>query len=450
MPFYKYKAVDSAGTAVEGTLQARDAREASEALKAKNLRVRMLSEANSAAANAQPPRPAPVARPTTRPEPIIQTAAARPPIPSARQVINVPVAPAPVVHNTRLFTDKDLYILFTQLNTLSTSGINAVQAFQDVSTRVPRSDYRASLQDIAARAAEGRSIASVMEEYPMLYPPHVVGLVRAGEVAGFLPDAFATIFEQADANRRFKRWFTWLGWIAIACILCIPPTKMLTNATLIAWDKQEQAGGAFGFSAWQILGDAIKEELASGLLPKQLLGIAAVILFILWYNRSMALRPLRHKLALYTPGVARRAKFESLGFFSYALGMVSKAGIPPQRAWEMATASMPNLSVRDRMETSAKTMTESTKLSDVLYRSRAIPKEFAPMVQTGEMTGDVAGQLLEISRSQMEEYRLQDKASKVRVGCWMFLVMAITSMAIIGIFYGDFMMRLMQKILKTD
>ncbi|HWA82249.1 MAG TPA: type II secretion system F family protein, partial [Fimbriimonadaceae bacterium] len=144
---------------------------------------------------------------------------------------------------------------------------------------------------------------------------------------------------------------------------------------------------------------------------------------------------------------AKRARAESLSVFAWTMGMLSRVGLSPKQVWDLSMATVPNLEMRRRFNETGGQMTEQTKLSEAMSMSRQMPEEYAPIVQTGEVTGDVPGALLRASQTQLEEFKAGDNASKLRVGCWMVLLMGVGSAILIMMYYGGFMGPLMKKIL---
>lgn len=344
---------------------------------------------------------------------------------------------------TKWGSDHQTYFLFSQIAGYLKTGINPSQTFHDVALRVRREDYKEAFNRVSKNVMEGGSIADTLELYPYLFAPHIVGTIRAGEVGGYLPEACETISGQADSSRKFRRWFVWLGLTALSVIICYPILKIVFDGTLRTWDKQEAAGGsAPGGATFMSEMGAVAKLVAPWTL------VAAIILFIvalIW--QSIKLRTWRHRMALFTPGVKKRAQSESFSAFAWNMSNLAHAGIAPHRAWTLATATVPNLAIRESLETQGSQMTEQTKLSEALYNTRMLPEEYAPLVQTGEVTGDVPGQLMQAAKMSQDEFQLQDKASKARVGCWIAILSLGVGMLLIYAMYGQFWGALIPKVI---
>jgi len=469
MPSFEYSAIDRQGKSVQGQVQANSRDEAALSLTQTGLLVSRLSEVGGApiqrsariqqgaspqiqqgTAASQPARTvAPAAPPVLRTRSASPVVAVAPRSPAAEPAVRT-VAPLktsgyprqPI--RTKPGSDKDLYFIFSQLQSYAHSGANPVEAYTNVANGCRRQDYAQALREAADAAKEGRPMSAVFERYVDLFPPHVVGMVRAAEQGGFFPEAYALITDQAHASHKFRIWFRWLLAVAIMVGACIPVMILMLLAGLQSWDIQDKTGGQA--SGWGTLFGSIGHQFLWPWGPITLvLTIVAIIFGKFW--QAMPNRGRRHQLVLITPSVNKRARAESLSVFAWSLGKLSNVGLPPKTVWDLATGTIPNLELRRQMEETGQRMTERTKLSEAMTMARTMPDEYAPIVQTGEITGDVPGALLRASQSQLEEFKAGDTGTKARVGCWMFLLLIIGSIVMFGLFYGWFYPVLFKKVL---
>lgn len=435
MPFYQYQATDKQGKPIQGTVQARSLDEAGRALALQGFRVTDLREPNAVAT-----QPAPVAAPQIQ---IKNVPLERAPAPSPIRVNTPTPRPLGEPRKTPYSQEKDIYFIFSQLASYFKSGINPAQAFTDIAAKQPRQDIKESLQLVASRVGEGSGIANILALYPYLYPPHVVGAIRAGEIGGYLPEAAENIASQADSSRKMRRWMLWLGLCAVGIPPAIPIGQALLNSVLKSWDKQEATGGQAPVAS--TVGSGFVHELLG---PLGIIWLIAMVLMVLaiFFWQSMWMRTLRHRLALMIPTIGKRNKAESFAAFTWNLGNLSRAAVPPREAFNLAAATVPNQRIREALEEQGRLMTDQTKLSEALQNTKLLPYELGAMVQTGEVTGDVAGQLLQGAKTQQQELEHQHNQTKIRVGCWIAMLGICVGPMVIMWLYRDFMLGLIQKI----
>jgi type II secretory pathway component PulF len=422
MPFFQYLATDRQGNSVQGTLQAATFDEASRALVRQGFQVTSLRDPGQMAG--PPVQPAPPMEVRNRAPVQIQSLANRP-------------EPAPV--KTRYTKDADIYFLFNQLASYFKAGINPAKAFADIGAKQKRQDIREALQYISARTTEGGSIADHMERYPYLFPPHVVGTVRAGETGGYLPEAMDSIAHQADASRKLRRLMAFLGWTALGIPPIIPLGKAFFNAVLSTWKVQDASGGTAPVAP--ALWKGFVEQMTTPFFFLWMVAFAVFVVFaFVW--QSLKVRLARHRMALSVPAIGKRAKAESYSAFTWNLANLSRAAIPPRQAFVLAADTVPNQHLRERLQEQGRRMTDQTKLSDALEATNLMPYELSMMVQTGEVTGDVAGQLFQSAQAQQEEFEHRDRDVKSRVGCWMLLLFFAVGPAVLFWLYRDYLLGL--------
>lgn len=432
MPFFQYQATDKQGNAIQGTVQAGSLDEANRALALQGFKVTGLRDPNVMTApsvqSAATPRTATFEKPGVHAPIRVNTPTARP--------LGEP-------RKTRYSQDKDIYFIFSQLAAFFKAGVNPAQAFTEIANKQPRQDIKESLLFVASRVGEGSGIADILSLYPYLYPPHVIGAIRAGEVGGYLPEAAENISAQADASRKMRRLMVWLGVCAAGIPPAIPIGQALFNGVLKSWDAQEASGGQAPI-AGTLWSEFIKQLTGPLGITWLIALIFFVILMFVW--QSMPVRQLRHRLALLVPTVGKRNRAESFAAFTWNLSNLSKAAIAPREAFKLATQTVPNMGIRQALEEQGNQMTDKTKLSEALHGTKMLPYELGAMVQTGELTGDVAGQLLNGARAQQQEFESQSNSTKMRVGCWVVLLGTCVAPLVVFWLYRDFMLEMIRKL----
>jgi type II secretory pathway component PulF len=294
-----------------------------------------------------------------------------------------------------------------------------------MASRMRREDYREAMMKVAQCAGEGIPISDVLASYPDLFPSHVVGLVRAGEVGGFLPEACTAVAQQAEASHKFRRslWFVWA--VAINFILVPPFAYLFYRALPRGYELIESSGASDPAGGIQQMAKAFSQLFWWPIAP-----VAAVIYLITWgvyawlNSRPMTLK--RHGLSLHTPVLGGRAKNEGLSLFSWVLSKVAQSGASPHRSWDIGMEAVPNLALKEKLRTAAARLHSGERLSTAFYETKLFPDEYAPMVATGEMTGDVPGMLQRLSEMSRQEFDVSTTKSKAAAWVMSSVTIAIT------------------------
>ena len=350
MPLFQYRAQDNQGRSVEGAVTADTKLAAQTALKDRGLRIFDLVEKGGPAAVAPAPRTvaptaAPRVQPAAPPAPAAanfhtpvrraggkveqinqnQPAPAVKPIQAGPQKVNMPAPPPAAIVRTKRGTDTGNTFLFAQLASYFRAGVNPAEAFTQLQAHNPRPEYQQSLAEAAKATTEGVRFSQVLERYPDLYAPHIVGMIRASEEAGYLVEACEQVAKQTEDSRRFGYAPKVFFWFSLLNLVFLPPSWLVFRAALDSWDAQDKAGGSL--NGWSVLGSTMGQSLKWPVGP----AVIALLVFLILGNRwwmSLDRRPLRHAAILKVPSLGKRVRAESVAVFTWTLSMVSWAGIP--------------------------------------------------------------------------------------------------------------------------
>jgi type II secretory pathway component PulF len=319
------------------------------------------------------------------------------------------------VSKADLSNHRSVYLLLASVADVIKAGVSPYEAFSQVATHTSDPELSAAMKHAARGAMDGRSISDVLDLYPGLFEPHVVGFIRAGERGGYLAEALGALVDQLDSAIRFRRTFWWV-LIAIFCsIAVIPITAFGRFALFTAWDRAERSAGASGpFDVLATFGRYFMWPT----LP-----VVVALGFVVWglrrYFNRLQWRTKRHRIASKFPGIAAPAKHEAVIAFTYHLGKLSRSGISPREAWWLSANAIPNLALRNRVVSAGAPLKHGSKLSEVAAHAPVLPAEFATVVKVGEQTGnqeDGMTRMAEFARSERDRTMFMGRMALSHVG----------------------------------
>jgi type II secretory pathway component PulF len=409
MPFFRYTANDKNGLPVEGTMQAADMDAALRALQQAGFQPLDVGPVGATRRHPAQSRlaPAPVSAP--------------PPQAAARATASAPTGGKAGRGDT-----KALYLLLTQLSSFYKSGIAPSDAVMHLAERAPKA-YADSLTDIASSVGRGDTLADSFERYPTLYPPHVVGMTRAGEAAGNVEESLAIAGDTAFRAHRLWRRASYVLYYLAAFTAVAPMSVAFVEGALSSVRLQDESGGSL--PPVQTLMNEVTSQL--GRLIWVSLAIVAAWWLLLHVWNLHRCRMFRHTLGLRLPVLGKRARQEGISRFSWALAQAMRAGLPAYAAMNLAAAAIPNLRLRDNLEREVGAMRENEPLSAAMRRSKLVPPEWIDMVQTGEMTGTTPSALAQLSSASSAEYEAVDQSLPYILYVAGLIVTAIVALPII-------------------
>jgi len=290
---------------------------------------------------------------------------------------------APPTESVAMFgptaTAAQLGTFFRQLASLMHAGFSVSNAFSDLGMRTPNRALGETAKSIAGATAYGASVATEMAKYPTLFPPHVTGLVAAGEAGGFLEFSFeeAALNQEQDDALGQGLWVPrLLIWQAIWSVLLLQPlfpSVQVTND--IGPDMVRASGMAYAHSLLFVA------------IP---IGIALHVLSHfggkMW--RQPWARRFHDTVSLRIPVMAHLAKMRALASFTRMLRRLLMAGISTEPAFVAAARSVPNIVLSEHiLETGAPIVRANEGIDKAIAATGLMGDDPLQLLVTGQKTG---------------------------------------------------------------
>jgi len=433
MPAFRYEALDRAGQKVAGAVDAGSVGEAARQLNVQGLMVTKLDAATAPVrvAASTPPKVAAVpahAEPVSRPVVIAS--------PASSAVTDVV--------RTRFGSAKEIGFLFHRWASSFRSGANPRMALEELANRARKPWYQEALRDIATRTGEGKGIAAAMARYPYLFPDGAVGMIRAGETGGFLPDAAQRVADSQMAFHQMNRTLNAFKWW-FAVLLGGGGLGIVATQASLASMNYQQANQSFG--------DA--RPILTGMFGRQLLQILPWVglTVLVWYCAKLIWRArprteLRHRLGAMIPFIGGRARAEAISHFSFAAGRLANAGLPPRTAFELAADAVPNRELARRLQEPLAQAGTNTKMSELIGRSALIPHEFQDIAATADVTGDMPKALDQVAAAMDAEFVAKNNGVRNFAGFILIPLLGLMTLGMLIYLYKSFYVGFMDVLLK--
>lgn len=395
MPLYRYEALDKNGTRVVGAMQV----DSEPALQAR------LSSMGY--------------------RPVLVQVAQR-----TLQAAEAPAAAPPGAAVSHLAAkDRDVARMLHQLHLAFRAGMAPILSL----TTVAGQSYSASLRQVLTEMGQvvqaGGTLSAAMARFPRIFEPGDVGMVRAAELGGFLPEALQALSarreEDDNARGRLRLW-VWFFHLNLVTLFFFLPVGWFLKDVFPSFDVRVGLNAAL-----------------RSLLFLSLPLTVAYLAFVAWLGRcraSPASRRSWHRFLLRVPLVGRLNQVRARAAFTRSLAWLFHAGVNPPTAWETACGSVPNLVLSDRFREGLPVLQSTGKPSAAFLATGLFDPSDAGMVATGEATGEIPQALnyLATRYEQEEKVAIQESVSKAgglfRV--WAILLGAL-GFALVMWFYGQ-------------
>lgn len=429
MRFFAYQGTDYYGRPIQGTIQANGADIAERLLQEGGVRVAKVQELTPQGAT--PPAPQPVPAPAARPAPTRGTAArsvSTPVVPKASTTPPRAVTPPQAQTQTAARTsypprdmgNKTAFFFFEALARYLRSGVAANRALEELGQRARNPWAGERLLWASGAVAQGMGLADALEGCAC-FPTGTVGMVRAGEMSGALPDACMQAAEGCERAHRLRLKCAFMAFFFVLAAIYLPIGLGLVHGSLDTISDQWEHDGQL--PAVATASKHMMPIVGRNLLIALPFYLGALVLWRLWLTPRM--RMARHRTIMKTPVLAGRAREESLARTSWALTELSRAGLSPARSLVVAADAAPNLEIARRFREEAGRMREHDRLSTALRSTGLLDPQLVDVVENGELAGDVPGAVASVHRTTDAEFQRKDGSAHTRIWAILYPIVGI-------------------------
>lgn len=297
---------------------------------------------------------------------------------------------------------RDLQILTRELATLISAGLPLDRALSVVSNLADKAELKQAVGQILRSVQQGKSLTEALAEFPKIFPPLYVNMVKAGEVGGFLDTALQRLAEYLERAQEVQD--------EIKSALAYPVILVLVGGLSIVF--------MFTFvlpkftALFKDMGDALPTStrillaISSGL--RSYWWVLALVAVGSWLGfRQYVATPQgrftwdRWRLRVVVLGDLVRKR--EVAHFARTLGTLVKSGVPLLQALEVVEEVAGNQVIRQALKEVRVGVREGQGIGGPLSRSGVFPTLALQMVSVGEETGRLDDMLMRVSEYYEKE-----------------------------------------------
>ncbi len=303
---------------------------------------------------------------------------------------------------SRHWSVSELALVTRQLATLVQSNLPLAEALQAVAEQSTRPAIKSVLMSIRSRVNEGHSLAQAMAEHPAVFTDLYLGMVKAGEHAGFLGvvlDRLADYTEKTQhSTQQVKTALIYPVILLVVSLSVIVALMVFVVPELIRIFENTDSE----LPMLTVLLIATSHFITQyGLLL--LVGIVLAVLGFRYWLRKPSNRLWWHRFLLYVPMLSGFINKLNTTRFSSTLGTLLQSGVPLLEALEIARSVLTNLEYKARAVLIVDAVREGKSLRYALETSGFFPPMLVHMVGSGERSGELENMLQRGAESQERE-----------------------------------------------
>ncbi len=302
----------------------------------------------------------------------------------------------------RHWSVSELALVTRQLATLVQSNLPLAEALQAVAEQTSKPAIKSVLMSIRSRVNEGHSLAHAMSEHPAVFNDLYIGMVRAGEHAGFLGvvlDRLADYTEKTQQSaQQIKTALIYPVILLVVSLSVIIALMIFVVPELVRIFENTESE----LPLLTVMLIATSNFISQyGVII--LVSIAALLLLFRFWLRKPANRLWWHRQLLHVPLLSGFINKVNTTRFSSTLGTLLQSGVPLLEALMIARTVLTNLEYRERAHHIIDAVREGKSLRYALESSGFFPPMLVHMVGSGEKSGELENMLQRGAESQERE-----------------------------------------------
>jgi general secretion pathway protein F len=364
MPVYEYIARDKNGTRIDGTLEAASAAAARQKLREASVFPMECRETVGGTQETLHQKPLPFGRP-------------------------VPAG--------------ELSVTTRHLATLLAAGMPLVQTLNVLGTQTDNQVLQSIIVQIRKDVVEGSSLSGSMSQFPRIFSPFYISMVRAGEASGTVPVVLEQLADYSEKQQDFVRKiraalaYPLLMFLFGTLILFFLITFVIPSITNV-FDEMNQS-----LPMITTVLISLSSFLRDGwwlilLLTATIFGLGRFAV-----TRTEQGRRLWNRALLQVPFFGKMNRKMAVARFASTLGTLLQHGVPLLTALEISRHITRNLLIAEAIENAGKDIKEGQGVSPALARSGLFPRMATEMIAIGEQSGKLEEMLYRISDSYEKE-----------------------------------------------
>ncbi|EDP75150.1 type II secretion system F family protein [Hydrogenivirga sp. 128-5-R1-1] len=342
----------------------------------------------------------------------------------------VPLSLEPVSHNKPIWkrefrlrgpSEEELSFVLLQLSVLIEAGISLARALELVASQTEDERVASALLEIKGSVERGEPLSSAFRRSG-LFPEFLSEMLTAAETGENLERIFAIAGKHLETVADMKSRI--VGAITYPSVVIGFSIFALFVAIKFVVPKIAKVLEGFGRELPLVTKVVI---LLSDMLTYALY-LSPLIVLAFFYRGKLVGRERMDKLLLKIPVVGKVGFYFNISRFAYTLYMTLLSAVPITNAFRIATGSVSNTYIKDKLEALSEEIERGRSVSWVLRRTGIFPPLFVNLVETGENSGELERML----KLASEIYK---KEALRLINLWVRMIEPV-SILIIGVIVG--------------
>ncbi len=281
---------------------------------------------------------------------------------------------------------KELAIFTRQMSVMLSSGVPIIETLDDLSSQTSNRYFSSVLQSIRKSISQGSSFSQALSQFPQIFSPLYVALVRSGEESGNLAETLGEIAKNLeDQMEMISKTKQALSYPAFVSFFFIVVVSFVFLFLIPRFQKIFESFGA-KLPVFTLIILKISSALVR-FLPFVLLFILFLSIFFFLFKKTEKGRYIIDSIKLKAPVFGNIMWKIALARYARTLSTLLSGGVPIVSALEIVGKITGNLIIERTIQKVKNGVVKGGLLGEEIRKYKIFPVMLSRMVSVGEETG---------------------------------------------------------------
>ncbi len=291
---------------------------------------------------------------------------------------------------------KDIVLFSRQLSIMFKSKVSLSETLRTLASQTKNPDFKEKLLTLVENVEGGTSLSQALKNYPKLFSPFYVAMVKSGEVSGNFSDVLNYLANHLEKEYHFlskirgAMIYPAMIVFVVLIVLALMMFFVIPNLMKLMEETQQE----LPFITKVVMGLSVFLKHWGWLV---LAGLVGLIFLGLQYYKTSAGKKRLDRLVLRLPLIGDFLKMLYLSRFASNLSTLISGGLPIARALKITGNIIGNSVYKDIILKSQEGVRRGVPISSILEKyPQAFPAMFCQMTLVGEKTGTLDKTLMDV------------------------------------------------------
>lgn len=328
-------------------------------------------------------------------------------------------------------TARDLSVLCRQFVSMTKAGVSILDALKMLSEQTENKRLQKAVEAVRVSVEKGETLAHSLSEHPKIFPELMINMVAAGESSGSLDVALERMSEQFEKSAKTKALVkkAMIYPIAVCIIAVVVVVVMLVVVIPSYTDMFSQLGTELPGLTKAVV------AMSDGLMAYWyiIVPIVAVVAFLISnFAKTDMGKHFFHGIKLKIPAMKNLEVKQASSMMARTLSTLMAAGVPLIEAVDIVSDTMTNVYFKEALEFCKNEIIVGQPLSKPLETCGLFPPMVYHMTRIGEEAGNTEEMLNKLADYYDEEVEMAVQSLMAAMEPMIIIVLAGIVVVLLG------------------